>query len=108
MFITILYLLHLQKFVIGHREATSNYDEQNRIYMHKLESQGNTNPRFNSSEALGDRTQQITPNHISRQYEDYTTNGNKMDKGTCILLLYGEQCLCKFARKTSCSILIEK
>ena len=31
-----------------------------------------------------------------------------MDKGTCILLLYGEQCLCKFARKTSCSILIEK
>ena len=82
------YLLDHKNFIIGHREA-SNYDEQNRIYMHKLESQVNTNQRFSSSEALGDRTQQITPNHISRQYEDYTTNDNKMDKGSYNLLISG-------------------
>ena len=46
--------------------------------MHKLDTQANTTPRFNTGEGYGDRAQQVTQNHISREYEDYSNN---VDKG---------------------------
>jgi hypothetical protein len=49
--------------------------------MHKLDTQANTTPRFNQGEAYGDRAQQVTHNHISREYEDHSNNGNKIDNG---------------------------
>ena len=67
--------------ISGHRDTTSEYDEQNRIYMHKIDTQATTTPRFDSGEAYGDRAQQVSQNHISREYEDYSNNGNKIVKG---------------------------
>ena len=49
--------------------------------MHKLDTQAATTPRFDSGEAYGDRAQQVSQNHISREYEDYSNNGNKIAKG---------------------------
>ena len=49
--------------------------------MHKLDTHINTAPRFNSEDAFVERAQQVTQNHISREYEDYTNNGNKIEKG---------------------------
>ena len=51
--------------------------------MHSVETQ--SAQRFCSGENIGDHEQQqITPNHISREYEDYTGSQNKIDKGNDI------------------------
>lgn len=50
--------------------------------MHNVESQSNTAQRFCSRENIGDNMQQhITPNHISREYEDYTGSQRNITKG---------------------------
>ena len=50
--------------------------------MHNVESQSSTAQRFCSRENIGDTMQQhITPNHISREYEDYTGSQRNINKG---------------------------
>ena len=68
--------------ILGHRDSSSNFDERNRIYMHNVESQSSTAQRFCTRENIGDSMhQQITPNHISREYEDYTGSQRNITKG---------------------------
>ena len=51
--------------------------------MHSVETQSTTAQRFCSGEDIEDPSQQqITPNHISREYEDYTGSQNRIDKGS--------------------------
>ena len=50
--------------------------------MHNVETQSTTAQRFCSGENIGDPMQhQITPNHISREYEDYTGSQSNINKG---------------------------
>ena len=41
----------------------------------------NTTPRFSSRENLREHEHPITPNHISRNYEVYADNGDKIERG---------------------------
>ena len=51
--------------------------------MHNVETQSSTAQRFCSRDNIEDpMQQQITPNHISREYEDYTGSQNRIDKGS--------------------------
>ena len=68
--------------ILGHPENTSNYDEQNRIYMHKIGTPCNVTTRYNSGENLREHLHQITPTHNSGEYEDYSSQGqHKVDTG---------------------------
>ena len=54
--------------------------------MHNVETQSSTAQRFCSRDNIEDpMQQQITPNHISREYEDYTGSQNRIDKGSIYL-----------------------
>ena len=65
----------------GNIDDHPNYDEQNQMYMHKIGAPCNTTPRFGSRENLREHEHQITPNHISRNYEVYADNGDKIERG---------------------------
>ena len=66
----------------GNIDDHPTYDEQNQMYMHKMGAPCNTTPRFSSRENLREHEHQITPNHISRNYEVYADNGDKIERGT--------------------------